>query len=150
MKVREVMTQNVSLISPSDTIGDAAKLMSELDAGFLPVAESDRLVGIITDRDIAVRAVATGCGSETPVGAVMSNGICYCFDDQDLDEVAVNMANIQVRRLPVMDRDKKLVGILSLGDIAIVHETAAAALSGIVAPSSQHNQGDTHPAYRAS
>ncbi|AGK58317.1 hypothetical protein HYPDE_33223 [Hyphomicrobium denitrificans 1NES1] len=147
MQVREVMTQDVPLISPFDTIGEAAKLMYKLDAGCLPVAEDDRLVGIITDRDIAVRAIAAGRGPETPVGAVMSNGVCYCFEDQDLDEIAANMADIQVRRLPVMDRDKRLVGILSLGDIAASRDVGGVALSGIVVPSSQHNQSDAGGLY---
>jgi CBS domain-containing protein len=147
MKVREVMTQDVSLISPSDTIGEAAKTMYKLDAGCLPVVENDRLVGIITDRDIAVRAIAAGRGPDTPVGSVMSNGVCYCFEDQDLGDIAANMADIQVRRLPVMNRDKKLVGILSVGDIATSHEVGGVALSGIVVPSSQHNQSDVRDPY---
>lgn len=148
MQVRELMTQDVSLISPSDTIGEAAKRMYRLDAGCLPVAEDNKLVGIITDRDIAVRAIAAGRGPETPVGAVMSNGVCYCFEDQDLDEIAANMADIQVRRLPVMDRDKRLVGILSLGDMAASRDAGGAALSGIAVPSSQHNQSDAEGLYR--
>ncbi|HVX35083.1 MAG TPA: CBS domain-containing protein [Hyphomicrobium sp.] len=147
MKVQEIMTCDVSLVGPSDSIRKAAETMYRLDAGCLPVAEDDRLVGMITDRDIAVRGVAAGCGPDTPVKSVMTSGVCYCFEDQDLDEIAANMADIQVRRLPVMNRDKKLVGIVSIGDIAMSQSAAAVALSGIAIPSSQHNQGSTDAPY---
>ena len=118
MRVQERMTKDVRIANPDQPISDAAKMMAECDCGALPVAENDRLAGMITDRDIAVRAVAKGKGPDTPVREVMSEGICYCFEDQDIGEVAANMADIQVRRLPVLNRDKQLVGILSIGDIA--------------------------------
>jgi CBS domain-containing protein len=104
-----------------------------LDVGALPVSEEDRLVGMITDRDIAVRGVAAGKTPNAKVRDVMTPEIKYCFDDQELDEIAANMADIQVRRLPVVDRDKRLVGILSLGDIAVSDDSdcAVEALSGI-------------------
>jgi CBS domain-containing protein len=117
--------------------------MAQLDAGALPVGENDRLVGMITDRDIAVRAVAGGKSPDTPIRDVMSTDVCYCFDDQDIEDVAINMADIQVRRLPVVDRNKRLVGILALGDIAQADnqdKPAAEALCGISEPGGQHSQ----------
>ena len=119
MRVAEVMTRDVRLIEPNQTIRDAARLMAEMDAGIMPVREGDRLVGMITDRDIAVRAVAQGRGPDTAVREVMTDEVKYCFEDDDTDAVARNMADIQVRRLPVLTRDKRLVGIISLGDLAV-------------------------------
>jgi CBS domain-containing protein len=102
-------------------------MMAEIDAGVLPVAERDRLVGMITDRDIAIRAVAAGKGPDTAVGDVMSRQLLYCFDDQDLDHIAKSMGEARVRRLPVIDRESsQLVGILSLADIAVKHVPQAA------------------------
>ena len=123
MKVSEAMTRDVRVANPAETIRQAAQTMAQLDAGVLPVGENDRLVGMITDRDIAVRAVAAGKAPDTPIRDIMSSDVCYCFDDQDINDVAVNMADIQVRRLPVVDRNKRLVGILSLGDLAL-HATS--------------------------
>ena len=108
--------------------------MAELGVGALPVADGDRLVGVITDRDIAVRAVAEGKGPHTPVHEVMTPEVKYCFDFEDLELVARNMGDQQVRRLPVLDRDKRLVGILSLGDVATdgdVQHAAGDALAGV-------------------
>ena len=118
MKVRECMTRNVQVASPKQSIRDAAKMMVECDAGVLPVGENDRLVGMITDRDIALRAVARNLPPDTPVRDVMSKEVLYTFDDLDIGEVARNMAQQKVRRLPVVNRDKRLVGIISLGDLA--------------------------------
>lgn len=143
MKVSECMTRDVRIASPGETIRQAAQRMAQLDAGALPVGDNDRLVGMITDRDIAVRAVAGGKSPDTPIRDIMSTDVCYCFDDQDIDEVAVNMADIQVRRLPVVDRNKRLVGILALGDIAQADKQdkpAAEALCGISEPGGQHSQ----------
>jgi CBS domain-containing protein len=144
MKVRvsEAMTRDVRLTTPDETIQKAARLMASLDAGVLPVGENDRLVGMITDRDIAIRGVAQGKGPRTKVREVMTADVKYCFDDQDVEEVTRNMADIQVRRLPVVNHDKRLVGILSLSDIAISHDGmgAAEALSGIARPGGQHTQ----------
>lgn len=142
MKIKDTMTRNVRTISPTSTIREAAKLMIDIDAGSLPVAENDRLVGMLTDRDIAVRAVAAGKGPETTVGEAMSPEVLYCYDDQDVDEVCENMADVQVRRLPVVSRDKKLVGIVSLGDLANAGHSDAAgeALEGIARPGGQHSQ----------
>jgi CBS domain-containing protein len=118
MKIKECMTKNVRVVDPGQTLRDAARLMSELDAGVLPVGANDRLVGMITDRDIAIRAIASGKGPDTPVSEIMSSEVRYCFEDEDVDHVARNMGDLQVRRLPVMNREKRLVGIVTLGDIA--------------------------------
>ena len=99
MRVSEAMSRDVRIASPEQTIGEAARIMSEIDVGALPVGENDRLVGIITDRDIAVRAVAEDKPPSTKVRDVMSREVLYCYDDQDLDEVAMNMGDEQVRRL---------------------------------------------------
>lgn len=118
MKVNEMMSGDVRIARPQDTIAQAAGLMARHDVGSLPVGDGDRLVGFLTDRDIVVRAVAGGLGPDTPVREVMSTEVKYCFDDEDIDDVARNMAQQQVRRLPVLDRDKRLVGIVSLGNFA--------------------------------
>lgn len=132
MKVAEMMTRDVQTASPDNTIIDAARMMAQCDCGALPVEEQDRLVGMITDRDIVVRALAQG-KADARVADVMSMEIKYCFDDEDVDDVAHNMADIQMRRLPVVNRDKRLVGILSLGDIARTDQwqATASALHGI-------------------
>ena len=143
MKVREAMTRDVRLVKPDQPIREAAKLMAQLDIGALPVEENDRLVGMITDRDIAVRAVAAGRGADTPIRDVMSGEIKYCYEDQSVDEVTQNMGELRIRRLPVLNRDKRLVGILSLGDLAIdesARDEAGEALGGISRPGGQHSQ----------
>ena len=142
MKVSEVMTRDVRLIEPTQTIRDAAKLMAELDAGIMPVREGDRLVGMITDRDIAIRAVAEGKGPDTPVREVLTADVKYCYEDDDTDDVARNMADIQVRRLPVLTHDKRLVGIISLADMAVTGGSGRAgeAVAGISQPGGQHSQ----------
>ena len=142
MKVSEAMTRDVRLVEPVQTIREAARLMAEMDAGIVPVREGDQLVGMITDRDIAVRAVAQGKGPETSIREVMSDEVKYCFEDDDTDAVERNMADIQVRRLPVLNRDKRLVGILSLGDLAVRDKAAkvGAAMAGISQPGGEHSQ----------
>jgi CBS domain-containing protein len=116
-------------------------MMAEIDAGAMPVGENDRLIGMITDRDIAIRAVAAGKGPDTPVREVMSSDVKYCYEDEDLDHVAKNMSDIQVRRLPVVDRNKRLVGIVSLGDLATNEKKAATqAVSGVSKRGGQHSQ----------
>ncbi|MGH6861782.1 MAG: CBS domain-containing protein [Phyllobacterium sp.] len=144
MKVSEAMTRDVRVADPEQSIQEAARTMADLDVGSLPVGENDRLVGMITDRDIAVRGVADGKGPETKVRQVMTVDVKYCHDDQDLDEVTRNMADIQVRRLPVIDREKRLVGILALGDIALTsfNGKAGEALSGISRPGGEHSQAN--------
>ncbi|MGA0611636.1 CBS domain-containing protein [Caldimonas sp. KR1-144] len=142
MKVSEAMTRDVCVASPDDTLEQAACMMADLDAGVLPIGSNDRLVGMLTDRDIAVRGVAQGKGPQTTVKEVMSPEVKYCYEDDDLDEVAQNMGDIRVRRLPVLNRDKRLVGIVSLGDIATHHNEpqAGQALGGISRPGGQHSQ----------
>lgn len=118
-RIREVMSTDFEFISPETTIQKAAQQMRDGDFGFLPVGENDRLTGTITDRDIAVRAVADGLNPKTTaVKDAMTAKTYYCFDDQDVEEVCDNMADIKVRRLPVVNRDKRLVGIVSLGDVS--------------------------------
>ena len=141
MKVSEAMTRDVRVANPNETVQQAARMMASLDAGVLPVGENDRLVGMISDRDIAIRGIAEGKGPEAKVRDIMTADVKYCFDDQDIEEVTRNMGDIQVRRLPVLDRNKRLVGILSLGDIALKRrEQAAEALSGISRPGGEHTQ----------
>ena len=118
MRVSDAMTREVRVCHPGQSICDAARLMAELDCGVLPVGEGDRLVGMITDRDIAVRAVAQHKSPDTLVRDAMSNEVKYCFEDQHVDQVARNMSDLRVRRLPVLDRDRRPVGVLSLGDVA--------------------------------
>ena len=120
MKISEVMTPDVEVIRPDDTLRTAAQMMADIDAGVLPVCDGERLVGMVTDRDITVRAVAAGCDPEqTPISDVMSDELRYCSEDDETEGVSRKMAEWHVRRLPVLDRDKRLVGIVSLGDLAI-------------------------------
>ena len=141
MQVRQCMTTDVQVISPDDTVQHAARLMARVDAGALPVADSEKMVGMITDRDIAIRAIGEGYGPDCRVSDVMTPEVLYCFDDEDCEEVLDNMADIQVRRMPVVDREKHLVGIISIGDldrdepIRVGH-----ALRGINQPGGRHSQ----------
>ena len=140
MQVRDAMTRDVRVANPGQSIQDVAKIMDEIDAGVLPVGEGDRLVGMITDRDITVRAVAAGKGPDTKVRDVMSTEkVMYCFEDDDIDDVARNMGDVKVRRLPVMDRNKRLVGIISLGDVAASEKKVAGnSLKDISQPGGPH------------
>ena len=106
MKIKDVMTREVEIISPDKSICEAAKVMEQIDSGALLVNEGDRLVGVITDRDIAIRAVAEGLGVDTPIRQIMSKNVLYCFEDEDVQHVAENMADEQVRRLPVLNSSK--------------------------------------------
>ena len=136
MQVQDLMTRDVAILSPYDNLRTAAVRMAELDVGALPVGDEDRLVGMITDRDIVVRGLAEGRDVTARVKEVMTPDVKYCYFDQEIEEISANMADIQVRRLPVVDRDKRLVGILSLSDIATGAdaEYAAEALGGISRP----------------
>jgi CBS domain-containing protein len=142
MKVSDAMTSEVQLCTPDDTLKDAAQAMAALGVGLLPVTDNDRLVGMISDRDIAIRGIGMGRGPDGRVGDVMTADVKYCYDDQDLDEVSANMGEIQVRRLPVLNRKKQLVGIIALGDIALIQggNGTGAALCGISRPGGQHVQ----------
>lgn len=142
MKVSEVMTRDVKLVSPEQSICDAAKMMAECDAGALPVGENDRLVGVITDRDIAIRAVGEHMSPDTPVREVMTPQVLYCFEDETVEHVAENMGEQQVRRLPVLTREKRLVGIVSIGDVSrkAKPNTAGKAVAAISQPGGEHSQ----------
>jgi CBS domain-containing protein len=147
MKVSDCMTRDVRLAAPDQSLREAAALMAELDVGVLPVGENERLVGMITDRDIAVRGVACGRGPDSTVREVMTDNVKYCFADQSLEEVSRNMGDIQVRRLPVVDREKRLVGIISLSDIANGEgavDEAGEALRDISQPGGEHSQSARH------
>ena len=120
MKVNEIITRDPQVIRPETALIEAAQKMKSLDIGMLPVCDGDRLVGVITDRDIAVRGVAQGNDPKTArVQEVMTPEVIYCFDDEDVKDVAKKMEEKQVRRLPVLNREKRLVGIVSLGDLAV-------------------------------
>jgi CBS domain-containing protein len=136
------MTRDVAVVNVEETLQQAAKMMAGMDTGSLPVGENGQLVGMLTDRDIAVRGVAEGKGPETKVRDVMSAELKYCFDDQDVSDACENMGDLQIRRLPVLNRNKELIGIISLGDIARNDGSGVGdALREIVQPSAQHNPG---------
>lgn len=134
--IREVMTPGVHLASPDQTLGDAAKLMAAEDVGSLPVGENDRLIGMITDRDIVIRGIALGLGAQAQVRDVMTEDIKYCYDDEDVAHVAQNMAELGLRRLPVVDRDKRLVGMVALSNVAYCGDRKSAddMLRGVASP----------------
>jgi CBS domain-containing protein len=142
MKIKEAMTTEVVVARPDQSIAEAARMMAECDAGALPVGEDDRLVGMITDRDIAIRAIAKDLGPATRVRDVMSKEVLYCFVDEDIEHVAANMGEQQVRRLPVLNREKRLVGIVSLGDLAANSKprTSGQAIAAISRPGGAHDQ----------
>ncbi|UFM64775.1 CBS domain-containing protein [Paracoccus sp. MA] len=142
MKVSDCMTAEVRIANPEQTIREIAQMMGQIDAGAMPVGDDDRLVGMITDRDIVIRGVAMGKGPDTKVREVMSSEVRYCFEDEEVEQVLENMGDLQVRRLPVLNRDKRLVGIISLGDLARNGEVAEAgeALSDISEPGGEHSQ----------
>jgi CBS domain-containing protein len=120
MQIREIMTREVEVIRPEASVRDAAAKMKDLDVGAIPVCDGQKLQGVLTDRDIAVRAVAEGRDSaKTKVAEIMSKDLAYCFEDDQIDEAATVMEMKQIRRLPVLDRNKELVGIVSLGDISV-------------------------------
>ncbi|MDH4567559.1 CBS domain-containing protein [Pseudomonas sp. BN414] len=127
MRISEIMTRNVQTTTPERTLREVASLMESIDSGAILVHEGDRLVGMVTDRDIALRGVAAGLGADTPVRQVMSGDVRYCFEDEDVQHVAENMAQIQLRRLPVLNREKRLVGVVSLGNIAACRSEHASA-----------------------
>lgn len=132
MKVSECMTRNVRLCGPNDTIQDAARTMKEIDTGLLPVGENDRLLGTVTERDIVLRALASGLPYDTPIREVMTPEVKYCSESDTLEEVAAQMGEERLRRILVLDQDKRLVGIISLGDVAKAeHTQGGAALSKI-------------------
>jgi CBS domain-containing protein len=139
MHVQEIMTPHARVIDPTTNIGEAARKMREANIGALPVGENDRLIGMVTDRDIAMRAVAEDRPSDnTEVRQVMSERIYYCYEDDDVADAAKIMAEHQVHRLPVLNRDKRLVGMLAIADIARSDGNAVkTALAGISEPTDQ-------------
>ena len=143
MLVHEAMTRDVHIANPDETIREVAKLMADEDIGFLlPVGENDRLVGMITDRDILVRGVARGKNADDQIRDVMTADVKYCFEDEAIDQVVMNMGDQKIRQLPVVDRNKRLVGVISLADAArsFDPEVAGIALSGVAEPGGLHSQ----------
>ncbi len=142
MRVADCMSRDVRIADPGQSLREAARTMAQIDSGVLPVGELDRLVGMITDRDIAVRGVAQGKGPDAHVREVMSNEVRYCYEDDDVAEVLQNMGDIQVRRLAVLNRDKRLVGMVSIGDLAKADAEAqtGAALADIARQGGEHSQ----------
>jgi CBS domain-containing protein len=142
MKISEVMTRNVQTVRPDQPVQQAASFMLSADAGSIPVTDGDRLIGMITDRDIAVRGVAKGYGPDTPVRELMTNDVVCAREDDDVDDVASKMSEAQVRRLPVIDRDERLCGIVSLGDLSrdADEDCASEALQGVSEPGGKHQQ----------
>ena len=142
MKISEVMTRQVATVTAEQTVQEAASFMLQGDAGSIPVTDGDRLIGMITDRDIAVRGVAKGRGPDTPVRDLMSTGLVCARQDDETSEVAARMSEAQVRRLPVIDDSERIVGIVSIGDLTRESELedAYVALEGVSAPGNQHQQ----------
>jgi CBS domain-containing protein len=142
MKISDVMTKNVETVSADQTAQDAAKFMLRAEAGSIPVCDGDRVLGMITDRDIAVRGIAEGRGPDTPVRDLMSDGIICAREDDDVRDIAAKMSDAQVRRLPVLDSNDRLVGIVSLGDLSRETDgaSAAQALEGVSQRGGAHEQ----------
>jgi CBS domain-containing protein len=142
-KISDVMTSDVQVVKPDQTIQEAASFMLRSDAGSIPVCDGERLQGMITDRDIAVRAVAEGRGPDTPVTEIMTGDVLYVFEDDEVEDVAQQMSQNQVRRMPVVSRqDQRLVGIVSIGDLSDhgEHDVAALALDGITQDGGERSQ----------
>jgi len=142
MKVSEVMTRNVQTVRPDQPVQEAAGFMLSADAGSIPVTEGDRLIGMITDRDIAVRGIAKGYGPDTPVRELMTNDLVVLRVDDNVEDAAAKMSSSQVRRLPVIDQDEMLCGIVSLGDLSreTDRDCATEALEGVSQPGGEHRQ----------
>jgi CBS domain-containing protein len=142
MQIKEIMTREVTVVPPDATVWDAAEKMKQLDVGSLPVCDGERLLGMITDRDITVRATAEARDPATTcVRDVMTEQVFWCFDDQSIEEAAETMERAQIRRLPIVNRDKRLVGIVSLGDLAVdtgEEELKAEILESVSEPSQPH------------
>jgi CBS domain-containing protein len=142
MKVSEVMTREVQTVQPHQPVQEAANFMLSADAGSIPVTEGERLIGMITDRDIAVRGIARGYGPDTPVRELMTDDLVIVRVDDDVQDAATKMSEAQVRRLPVIDQDERLCGIVSLGDLSreADDDCAAEALEGVSQPGGDHRQ----------
>jgi CBS domain-containing protein len=142
MKISDVMTTDVETVSADQTAQDAAKFMLRAEAGSIPVCDGDKVIGMITDRDIAVRGVAEGRGPDTPIRDLMTDGIVCAREDDDVQDVASKMSEAQVRRLPVLDAQDRLCGIVSLGDLSRQTDggSAGQALEGVSQPGGRHEQ----------
>ena len=142
MKVSEVMTRDVQTIRPDQPVQQAASFMLSADAGSIPVTDGERLIGMITDRDIAVRGIAKGYGPDTPVRELMTDDVICARDSDDVEDVASKMSEAQVRRLPVIDDNQRLCGIVSLGDLSreADDDCASEALEGVSEPGGKHQQ----------
>jgi len=139
MRLREIMTRDVEVVRPEDSIADAARKMEDLNVGALPVCDNGRLVGVLTDRDVTVRATAEGANPRThSVGDTMTRDLVYCTEDQDVSDAEELMRTRQIRRLPILGSDQRLVGIVSLGDLATDDEDSRRSgriLEGVSEPS---------------
>ena len=142
MKVSEVMTRDVQTVRPDQPVQEAASFMLSNDAGSIPVTDGDRLIGMITDRDIAVRGIAKGYGPDTPVRELMTDDLVIVRIDDTVEDAASKMSEAQVRRLPVIDQDERLCGIVSLGDLSreADDDCAERALEGVSQPGGEHRQ----------
>lgn len=136
MKINEIMSREVRTISPDTPLREVALIMRQADIGALVINQDDRMAGMVTDRDLVVRAMAEGMNMDTPVSRIMSDEVRYCFDDEEIDHVAKNMAQIEKRRLPVVNRDKRLVGMVSLANVASFNadKVSANLLRGVARP----------------
>src|SRR5262245_38020700 len=126
MKVQDIMTTNVECIAPDTSIQEAAERMKSLDVGFLPICEKDRLIGTVTDRDIVIRGIAENRNNQTSARTVMTSEVFYCFENDNVEKCAEHMKEKDVRRMLVLDQNKRLVGVVSLGDISKSQSDAAA------------------------
>jgi CBS domain-containing protein len=130
-QIKDVMSRDVQVISPDATIGEAAKAMRDGDFGMMPVGENDRMIGAISDRDIAVRGIAEDCDANAKVRDVMSDGIRWAYEDDPVERAVEIMSEHQIRRLPIVNRDKRLVGIVALGDLAVKEKNAKPAAKAL-------------------
>jgi CBS domain-containing protein len=143
VKISEVMTRDVKTVRPDQTAKEAATFMLDEDAGSMPVSDGDKLVGMLTDRDIAVRGVAQGYGPDTPISQIMTENVVSAHEDDDVQDIANKMSRAQVRRIPVLDSNDRICGIVSLGDLSreADEDCAEQALQGVSAPGDKHRQG---------
>lgn len=143
MKISDIMTRDVKTVRPDQTAKEAATFMLDEDAGSMPVSDGDKLVGMLTDRDIAVRGVAQGYGPDTPISQIMTENVVSAHEDDDVQDIATKMSRAQVRRIPVLDSNDRICGIVSLGDLSreADEDCAEQALQGVSAPGDKHRQG---------
>lgn len=152
MKIKDVMSKECQFVPHNATLQQAAQKMQELDCGFIPVGKDNKLCGVITDRDIAVRAVAQNLANDTPVSQIMSEQVLYCFETDDVNQIATNMTENRVRRLVVLDnkKDKKLCGVVSICDIVNANRTEAETSSKLIRGVSQQGGKNSQSANKGS